>query len=352
MYTLKDSRAVSFPGNNSVAFAVQNPGKHWSTMSHCVLVSFSFFFFFPFFFIFFQFTSLFLVPQSFSEFNSLPFPSLLHPKPWLQITTPCHTPFSPVQFCIYISHLFTLPMTPVSGALLLPWSQLLIALLDSHPILSQISSNQDSWRPSRTRGCFTSSDTWYQTQAGYGKITSITACFMWCHDFQYPALTRKGQKQINSTLPAGSLGNHLGRTEVFQKTFMYHSFKVSSVLFCPSAHAGALYINGSLDFEASHEYYLSIEGTRKGSASLSDVTMVVINITDINDHAPEFIQDPYFADIREDAAVGEIILTVWLQKKKAAVFASALCIICSSFALYSALDTASSVGLWYSAPKI
>lgn len=96
---------------------------------------------------------------------------------------------------------------------------------------------------------------------------------------------------------------------------MYHSFKVSSVLFCPSAHAGALYINGSLDFEASHEYYLSIEGTRKGSASLSDVTMVVINITDINDHAPEFIQDPYFADIREDAAVGEIILTVWLQTK-------------------------------------
>ncbi|PKK21808.1 FAT atypical cadherin 2 [Columba livia] len=77
-----------------------------------------------------------------------------------------------------------------------------------------------------------------------------------------------------------------------------------------NSNTGALYINGSLDFEASHEYYLSIEGTRKGSASLSDVTMVVINITDINDHAPEFIQDPYFADIREDAAVGEIILTV------------------------------------------
>ncbi|XP_062443263.1 protocadherin Fat 2 [Rhea pennata] len=77
-----------------------------------------------------------------------------------------------------------------------------------------------------------------------------------------------------------------------------------------NSNTGALYINGSLDFEASHEYYLSIEGTRKGSASLSDVTMVVINITDINDHAPEFIQDPYFADIREDAAVGETILTV------------------------------------------
>lgn len=91
---------------------------------------------------------------------------------------------------------------------------------------------------------------------------------------------------------------------------MCHSFEVFSVFSSPSANIGALYINGSLDFEVSHEYYLSIEGTRKGSASLSDVTMVVINITDINDHAPEFIQDPYFTDIREDAAIGEIILTV------------------------------------------
>lgn len=91
---------------------------------------------------------------------------------------------------------------------------------------------------------------------------------------------------------------------------MCRSFEVFSVLSFPSLHVGALYINGSLDFEASHEYYLSIEGTRKGSASLSDVTMVVINITDINDHAPEFVQDPYSTDIREDAAIGEIILTV------------------------------------------
>uniref|UniRef100_A0A8C5UBS7 FAT atypical cadherin 2 n=1 Tax=Malurus cyaneus samueli TaxID=2593467 RepID=A0A8C5UBS7_9PASS len=74
------------------------------------------------------------------------------------------------------------------------------------------------------------------------------------------------------------------------------------MILCPS--------RSTLDFEASHEYYLSIEGTRKGSASLSDVTMVVINITDINDHAPEFLQDPYITDIREDAALGEIILTV------------------------------------------
>nr|XP_056703533.1 protocadherin Fat 2 [Euleptes europaea] len=75
-------------------------------------------------------------------------------------------------------------------------------------------------------------------------------------------------------------------------------------------HTGILFVNGSLDFEVSHEYYLSIEGVRKGSSSLSDITMVVLNITDINDHVPEFSQDLYIVDVREDVAIGEMILMV------------------------------------------
>uniref|UniRef100_K7FLZ5 FAT atypical cadherin 2 n=1 Tax=Pelodiscus sinensis TaxID=13735 RepID=K7FLZ5_PELSI len=77
-----------------------------------------------------------------------------------------------------------------------------------------------------------------------------------------------------------------------------------------NSNTGRLSVSGSLDFEGSHEYYLSVEGTRKGSASLSDIIMVVINITDVNDHGPKFTQDPYFTKVREDAAVGETILTV------------------------------------------
>ncbi|XP_061473408.1 protocadherin Fat 2 [Rhineura floridana] len=81
------------------------------------------------------------------------------------------------------------------------------------------------------------------------------------------------------------------------------------------SNTGILYVNGSLDFEVSHEYYLSVEGIRKGSASLSDITMIVINITDINDHVPKFSQDLYIVDIREDAAVGEMVLTVLADDK-------------------------------------
>ncbi|XP_074147953.1 protocadherin Fat 2 [Sminthopsis crassicaudata] len=75
-------------------------------------------------------------------------------------------------------------------------------------------------------------------------------------------------------------------------------------------HTGILYVNGSLDFETSQEYYLSIECIRKSSPSLNDGTMVIVNITDVNDHPPKFLQDLYSVEVKEDAAVGETILTV------------------------------------------
>uniref|UniRef100_F6UD14 FAT atypical cadherin 2 n=1 Tax=Monodelphis domestica TaxID=13616 RepID=F6UD14_MONDO len=75
-------------------------------------------------------------------------------------------------------------------------------------------------------------------------------------------------------------------------------------------HTGILYVNGSLDFETSQEYYLSIECSRKGSPSLNDGTMVVVNVTDVNDHPPKFPQDVYSVEVKEDVAVGETILTV------------------------------------------
>ncbi|XP_063784401.1 protocadherin Fat 2 [Pseudophryne corroboree] len=73
---------------------------------------------------------------------------------------------------------------------------------------------------------------------------------------------------------------------------------------------GILYLNGNLDFESQNQYYLSIEGTRGGFPPLSDVTVVVINVTDVNDHWPIFSQEEYEEEIREDAVVGDLVLLV------------------------------------------
>lgn len=95
----------------------------------------------------------------------------------------------------------------------------------------------------------------------------------------------------------------------FHKSLGCFNFVLLLFLILP-VFVGILYVNGTLDFEVAHEYYLTIEGIRKTSTSFSDVTIVVINITDINDHMPEFGQDLYIANISEDAAIGEIVLTV------------------------------------------
>ncbi|KAJ8254969.1 hypothetical protein GJAV_G00199440 [Gymnothorax javanicus] len=76
-----------------------------------------------------------------------------------------------------------------------------------------------------------------------------------------------------------------------------------------NSKTGALFVNRSLDFEHCREYYLSVEGTR-GRSSLSDITMVVINITDVNDNAPAFSLGDYRKEISEDLSPGDAVMQV------------------------------------------
>ncbi|XP_019482771.1 PREDICTED: protocadherin Fat 2 [Hipposideros armiger] len=76
------------------------------------------------------------------------------------------------------------------------------------------------------------------------------------------------------------------------------------------ARTGILYVNRSLDFETSPKYFLSIECSRKGSSSISDMTTIVVNITDINEHRPRFPQALYSTRVLENAVVGKVVLTL------------------------------------------
>ncbi|XP_060102406.1 protocadherin Fat 1 isoform X1 [Heteronotia binoei] len=80
--------------------------------------------------------------------------------------------------------------------------------------------------------------------------------------------------------------------------------------FSIDAKTGAIFVIGSLDYESSPEYYLTVEATDGGSPSLSDVVTVNINVTDINDNTPVFSQDTYTAVISEDAEVEQSVITV------------------------------------------
>lgn len=69
-----------------------------------------------------------------------------------------------------------------------------------------------------------------------------------------------------------------------------------------------------LDYEASHEYYITIEATDGGSPPLSDMATVNINLTDVNDNRPVFSQDVYTAVVSEDTELGRTVLTVRIDR--------------------------------------
>lgn len=69
-----------------------------------------------------------------------------------------------------------------------------------------------------------------------------------------------------------------------------------------------------LDFEAARAYYLSVEG-RRGQQSLSDVTTVVINVTDVNDNPPVFEEGGgHRVEVMEDLPPGSLVMKVGAQE--------------------------------------
>ncbi|XP_041081573.1 protocadherin Fat 1-like isoform X3 [Polyodon spathula] len=80
--------------------------------------------------------------------------------------------------------------------------------------------------------------------------------------------------------------------------------------FSVDSSTGDIFVIESLDYETSHKYYLTVEATDGGTPSLSDVTTVNINLTDINDNTPKFSRNIYAAVISEDAVLGQSVITV------------------------------------------
>ncbi|XP_047440816.1 protocadherin Fat 2 [Mugil cephalus] len=79
--------------------------------------------------------------------------------------------------------------------------------------------------------------------------------------------------------------------------------------FLLDSHTGLLTLVAPLDFEVSREYYLSVEGSR-GKSSLTDITMVIVNVTDVNDNAPVFGRGDYSGEISEDLTPGSLVMKV------------------------------------------
>uniref|UniRef100_A0AAY4AYK1 FAT atypical cadherin 1 n=1 Tax=Denticeps clupeoides TaxID=299321 RepID=A0AAY4AYK1_9TELE len=76
------------------------------------------------------------------------------------------------------------------------------------------------------------------------------------------------------------------------------------------SHTGDIFVIVGLDYETSHEHYLTVKATVAGKRALSDVATVRVNVTDVNDNSPVFSQRVYSAGVGEHATAGMVVLTV------------------------------------------
>lgn len=74
-------------------------------------------------------------------------------------------------------------------------------------------------------------------------------------------------------------------------------------------NTGLLTLVSPLDYEVCREYYLSVEGSR-GKSTLSDITTIIIKVTDVNDNVPVFGKGDYSAEISEDLTPGSLVMKV------------------------------------------
>ncbi|XP_055053276.2 protocadherin Fat 3a isoform X1 [Misgurnus anguillicaudatus] len=80
--------------------------------------------------------------------------------------------------------------------------------------------------------------------------------------------------------------------------------------FTININTGAISVSRPLDFESCKDYFLTVEATDGGTPPLGAVTMVNINLTDVNDNAPMFSRDAYSVSIIEDANIGDTVVKV------------------------------------------
>ncbi|XP_030632872.1 protocadherin Fat 3a isoform X2 [Chanos chanos] len=78
-------------------------------------------------------------------------------------------------------------------------------------------------------------------------------------------------------------------------------------------NTGAISVSRPLDFESCKDYFLTVEARDGGTPPLSAVTMVNINLTDVNDNAPMFSRDTYSTSISEDANIGDTVVKVMAE---------------------------------------
>lgn len=83
-----------------------------------------------------------------------------------------------------------------------------------------------------------------------------------------------------------------------------------SKFFQINGSTGEMFTMQELDYEAQQHFHVKVRAMDRGDPPLTGETLVVVNVSDINDNPPEFREPQYEANVSELATCGHLVLKV------------------------------------------
>ena len=84
----------------------------------------------------------------------------------------------------------------------------------------------------------------------------------------------------------------------------------NDLLFRISASTGSVYLNKSLDYEETKQHNVTVLCVDGGSPQLTGSATLIVKVSGINEHHPQFDKDQYYFDILENSTLGSFVGSV------------------------------------------
>ncbi|NXX56824.1 PCDGM protein, partial [Scopus umbretta] len=120
--------------------------------------------------------------------------------------------------------------------------------------------------------------------------------------------------------PLGTLVVKLNATDVdegpngdIRYSISSHNSAALRQIFAIDEQTGEIRVQGNLDFEEATVYEIEVEAKDMGSPTMEEHCSVVVEVTDVNDNAPEIVLTSLSSPVQEDATPGTVIALIGVK---------------------------------------
>nr|DAA06629.1 TPA_inf: protocadherin gamma c6 isoform [Anolis carolinensis] len=122
--------------------------------------------------------------------------------------------------------------------------------------------------------------------------------------------------------PPGTLVIKLNATDLdegsngqIQYSLSSHNSEALCRIFAIDGTTGEIRVQGNLDFEEANVYEIEVVARDMGSPTMEEHCSIMVEVTDINDNAPEVILTSFSSSLSEDAPPGTVVAVIHVKDK-------------------------------------